>query len=307
MTAPAVAEPAAVYYSAQAAMAAQVTAQAAALWAAMDLADLDGSFLGIREELLAAIILGQLQTAETPTAYVARVLADDGLQPDPIAVVPPSAFAGRSAAGYSLTGPVDLAPVRVKQSLLAGKTLSQAAADGLAYLTRLAATEVADAGRGAMEAATRLEPQIVGYERYVNLPACDRCIILAGRVYRFSEGFLRHPECDCSHRPLTSRDARDGTEQEPSELFRSLTTEQQDQLFTKDGAEAIRRGADLSQVVNARQGMSAPGDPFTTAGSARRRRGQQRRARLSPQGVARAAGADDALYLELLRANRYIP
>jgi len=297
---------AAVYYQAQAATAAQTTAQAAALWASMEFADIDGSWQAILDELLAAIVLGQLRAAETPPAYVARVLADDGLRPDPIAVVSPSAFAGRTAVGYSLTVPLRLTPIRVKQSLLAGKTLPEAAADGLAFLSMVAATEVADAGRGAMEAATRLEPQIVGYERYVNLPACDRCIILAGRVYRYSEGFLRHPKCDCSHRPLTSRDARDGTDQEPSELFNSLTPEQQDRLFTKDGAEAIRRGADLSQVVNARQGMSAPGDRFTTVGRGRRRRGQSRQSRLSPQGVARLAGDDDARYLELLRANRYI-
>lgn len=306
MTAPVAAEPAAIYYQAQAATAAQAVAQAAALWASMEIADIDGSFARIRDELLTAIILGQLQAAETPQAYVARVLADDRLSPDPVAVVPPASFAGRTAFGMSLTRPVDLTPVRVKQSLLVGKSLPEAFADGLAFLSMVAATEVADAGRGAMESATRLEPKIVGYERYVNLPSCSRCVILAGRVYRYSEGFLRHPKCDCAHRPLTSRQARDGTEQEPSELFRSLSPEDQDRVFTKDGAEAIRRGADLSQVVNARSGMSAPGDPFTTAGRARRRRGQKRQSRLSPQGIAREAGADDARYLELLRENRYI-
>lgn len=299
-------DPAAAYYTAQAATAAQVTAAAAVAWQAMESEDLDGSWAALRDQMLALIVAGQLRAALTPRLYLDRVLSLAGLRPDPVASVPASAFAGRSATGISLTGPVDLAPVRVKQSLLAGKTLPQAMADGLGHLTMIAATEVADAGKGAAETVARLEPQIVGYERYVNLPSCDRCIILAGKVYRYSEGFLRHPKCDCSHRLLTSREARDGTEQEPSELFRSLDEAEQDRIFTKAGAEAIRRGADLSQVVNARKGMSAPGDLFTTQGKRRRRRGQKRQSRLSPQGVARMAGDDDALYLELLRANRYI-
>ena len=52
--------------------------------------------------------------------------------------------------------------------------------------------------------------------------------------------------------------------------------------------------------------MSAPGDLFTTQGRGRRRRGQKRVARLSPQGIARVAGDDDAEYLRLLRLHRYI-
>lgn len=302
MTAP-VDPAAAAYYEAQAATVTQTTTALAAAWEAMDAAVLDDSWSRIRDRALASIVGGQMRAASLPRRYVDYVLSFAGLRPDPIAAVPGSAFAGRSATGFSLTGPVDLAPIRVKQSLLAGKTLPEAMADGLAHLTMIGATEVADAGRGAMEAAARLEPQIVGYERYVNLPACGRCIILAGRVYRYSEGFLRHPKCDCSHRPLTSREASDGIEQEPSELFKGMTPEEQDRVFTADGAEGIRRGADLSQVVNARRGMSAPGDLFTTTGIGRSKR---RASRLSPQGVARLAGDDDERYLELLRANRYI-
>lgn len=295
---------AAAYYQAQAATAARVTAATAALWASMDMANLDAAWQAIRDEILALIITGQIRNASLAPEYVAVILTAAGLTPDPIAELSTDSFAGRSASGLSLVPPLNSPPIRVKQSLLAGKTLAEAAADGLAQVTMLAATEVADAGRGATEAAIRLEPQIVGFERYVSLPACDRCIILAGRVYKKSEGFPRHPNCDCSHRPIADRKARDGTEQEPSELFQSLTREEQDRIFTKDGAEAIRRGADLSQVVNARQGMSTPGDPFTTVGRGRGRR--KKPSRLSPQGIARMAGDDEQLYLQLLRANRYI-
>lgn len=302
MTAP-VADLGATYYTAQAATAAEAVAATAAAWATLDLLSLDRTWGTVRSAILTAIIAGQVRAASIPSAYLGAVLAADDLEPDPVAAIPATAFAGRSAGGWSLLGPLDLAPIRVKQAVAAGRPLADAGAAGLAHVEALASTEVADAGRGAMEAAIRLEPQIIGYERYVNLPACSRCIILAGRFYKKSAGFPRHPECDCSHRPLTSRAARDGTEQDSSEMFRSMARDEQDRVFTADGARAIRTGADLNQVVNARLGMSSPGDPFTRAG---RGRGRAKRSRLSPQGIARKAGDDEALYLKLLRANRYI-
>src|SRR5690348_18342012 len=35
----------------------------------------------------------------------------------------------------------------------------------------------------------------------LNPPSCQRCAILAGRWYRWSQGFLRHPRCDCVNLP----------------------------------------------------------------------------------------------------------
>lgn len=43
---------------------------------------------------------------------------------------------------------------------------------------------------------------------------------------------------------------------DPAVYFRSLSHAEQDSLFTKSGAEAIRQGADLSQVVNAHDGIT---------------------------------------------------
>ena len=306
MTAPPVVEPAAAYYTAQAAVAAQAASTAAAAWSSLNLAAIDAAWAQVRDAILTALVAGQVRAAVTGQVFVDATVAAAGLEPRPVARIPAAGFAGRSAAGTPLVGAVDTAPVVVKRGIAAGRTVEDAAAAGGALVEHIVRTEVADAGRGSAEAAIRLEPQIVGWERYVNLPACGRCIILAGRVYRRSEAFLRHPSCDCSHRPLTSREARDDTEQEPSQLFRDLTREQQDRIFTADGARAIRSGADLSQVVNARRGMSAPGDPFTTAGTGRARGGRTRASRLSPQGCARMAGDDDALYLRLLERNRYI-
>ena len=169
-----------------------------------------------------------------------------------------------------------------------------------------------------------LEPKIVGYERYVNLPCCSRCAVLAGRFYRKSDGFLRHPNCNCVHRPLTEAGKALPPDQDPRALFDSLTDEQQDAAFTRDGARAIRDGADLSAVVNARwqggvrgktAGMSRPGDPYTTSGTSKRSayyRAERTagrkvpRRRLSPQGVAQQAGGDGVEFRRLLRENAYL-
>lgn len=43
---------------------------------------------------------------------------------------------------------------------------------------------------------------------------------------------------------------------DPDEYFQSLTPKDQDRIFTSAAAQAIRDGADMSRVVNARQGVT---------------------------------------------------
>ena len=61
----------------------------------------------------------------------------------------------------------------------------------------------------------------VGYVRMLNPPSC-RCSVLAGRFYRWNNGFLRHPKCDCVHvqTPATARAAEtEGLVHDPYEYF----------------------------------------------------------------------------------------
>lgn len=67
---------------------------------------------------------------------------------------------------------------------------------------RLVESIVQEAGRAAQQVATVTYPH-VEYVRHLNLPSCSRCAVLAGRVYRFSDGFERHPGCDCVMIPVT--------------------------------------------------------------------------------------------------------
>src|SRR5699024_3123647 len=115
-------------------------------------------------------------------------------------------------------------------------------------------------------------PQVTGYVRMINPPSCDRCAILAGKRYLWNEGFLRHPNCDCIHIPASENVAGD-FRTDPYEYFKSLSESEQDRIFGKANAEAIRDGADIFQVTNTRmRGMSVVGreDLIEYGGQARR-------------------------------------
>lgn len=121
----------------------------------------------------------------------------------------------------------------------------------------------------------RTGPKVdLGWIRVLDPPSCGRCAILAGRFYKWSDGFLRHPNCDCKHMPVTVA-AASGVTVDPDEYFASLSERDQDVLFGKANAEAIRAGADINQVVNAtarKNGMYTAdgGRRYTREGTTRR-------------------------------------
>lgn len=273
------------------------------LWAQFRLTDPQRSFQALLPGLLAALTSGQVVAATGASRYVAAVVLADGLAPDPVAAVAPQRFAGVTSDGRTPVGLLTQPLLRSLYLRTSGADDATALAGGRLSLETLVRTEVLDTGRDAVSVAAALDRRVVGYERYVNLPACGRCILLAGRVYSRSTGFARHPRCDCSHRILTDRSARDGTEQDPRGLFDGMTREQQARAFGKDNAEVIRRGGDISQVVNARRGMATAGSNWTTEG-ATRRRGQG--ARPAPAQVLRVAGDDPDRFAQALADAGYL-
>jgi hypothetical protein len=72
----------------------------------------------------------------------------------------------------------------------------------------------------------------------------------------------------------------DGFYASPSDYFESLTSAEQERVFTKAGAEAIRAGADPVKVVNARRGALT---------STKRPDGSYSRASLQPTVIGRRA------------------
>lgn len=111
-----------------------------------------------------------------------------------------------------------------------------------------------DTARGAVQSGMQARPACAYYVRMLKGKSCARCAVLAGRRYRFATPFRRHKRCDCTHIP-GPEDTPGDWATDPKAYFRSLSTEDQDDLFGKAGAEAIRRGADIAQVVNAESGV----------------------------------------------------
>ena len=156
-----------------------------------------------------------------------------------------------------------------------------------AWVANLSASLLEDAMRAAESVAVAVR-QDVKHVRFVNPPCCSRCAVLAGRVYRWSTGFQRHPGCDCSMIPVLTA----GPAQNPNDLVeRGLV-----RGLSKADIQAISDGADLNKVVNVR---------LRSAGLRESGRVIARRGQLTPEGIYRAA-ATQAEAAELLRAAGYI-
>lgn len=184
---------------------------------------------------------------------------------------------GRASLSSILTTP----SVTVK---MLGKAATSAAFDTLVLAL------VQDAGRTAAAVDIGRRPKLTGYVRSLNPPSCSRCAVLAGRVYRYSTGFQRHPRCDCLMTPV-AKGSGDDLVTDPYGLVESgkITG------LSKGDLAALDAGADLGRVVNVRRGSGL------SVGSSVVSRG----GRLTPQGILRIA-PDRAQALSLLRRNGYI-
>lgn len=213
--------------------------------------DLDGSFLRVAPLMAAAFTVGQRESVDAALSYVPRVLYETG-QPDlPVADVNASAFVGRAADGRPVGTLMQQAVIVTKTTLSRGATLSTALQRGRSYLDKTVLTEMADAGRQTVSAQIAVRPTITGYVRMLNPPSCERCVILAGKWFRWNEGFQRHPRCDCRHIPA-SEDLAGDFRTDPYKYFESLSEAEQNRLFGDSEARAIRDGADIYRVVNVR-------------------------------------------------------
>src|SRR4029078_24859 len=115
--------------------------------------------------------------------------------------VDPAGFAGRASDGGNLASLLYQPAITALMSIGSGAAVDRALAGGRANLDMIVRTQVADAGRGADQAALTARPQVQGYVRQIVGATCSRCVILAGRFYRWNAGFQRHPRCDCIHVP----------------------------------------------------------------------------------------------------------
>lgn len=259
----------------------------------------------------AAVTAAQRTSAASALVSGALALGQQDQWAEPDGLVDPGAFAGLAADGRSLDTLLRGPAITARTLIAGGVEPAEALAAGGRQLSMMVLTEIADAGRGAVGVQIAARPR-VGYVRMLNPPSCSRCVILAGRFYRWNQGFLRHPRCDCTHVPTMVTDQAEafaeGLIDDPYEVFKRMSEAEQNRVFTNAGAQAIRDGADMYQVVNARRGMKYRG-AFTTEGTSKHgwagqilRRGQKR---MTPETIYRL-NPNREQAVEALRAQGYI-
>jgi hypothetical protein len=300
------------------------SAAARRAWRKVNLADLDGSWATVEDPLLAAIAAGQLDAAAASEGYLDKVLAEQRIDPAAAARLSPGRFSGIASDGRPLASLLQRSVVATKAAIGAGVAPQRVLAFGYTSLDLIAVTQVADAGRVADQVALVARRKVGGYVRMVGGSCCSRCAILAGRWYRWNQGFKRHPRCRCVNIP-SAEDRSGDLRTDPKLHFASLSPAEQDRIYTKAGAAAIRDGADISQVVNARRGMQAAGESRTRVNQAglvvnerhRTRTGATTResttrsgvaqpGRLMPEQLYLQAGGDRDQAIRLLRLNGYL-
>lgn len=284
------------HYLAAKALGAAITGRVLALWDTINAAALDASWAAAAGEVATFVAGGQAVAASLADSYVSAVLTEQNIEASALRVVAPRAFAGIASDGRSLLSLLDEPLIRVKVELGAGRPVQQALAAGRSLLATITTTQVADAGRTAVATAIAARPQVTSYTRMLNPPSCSRCVVLAGKVFAWNQGFQRHPHCDCVHIP-TVEDVAGDTATDPVAYFAGLSRADQDRYFTAAGAEAIRRGADVGQVVNVRRtgaGLATAAGQLTPG------------ARLMPETILQRAGNDRAAAIELLRQHGYL-
>ena len=295
----------------------------------------------VAPSLTATVVAAQMLAARESDAYVGDILRelDLGSRPAPIGNLVPEGFVGVSGDGLPVGTLLEQAVRHAgeRYNSLRGESrqadlalAQQALDDTQEFVDGVIETILADTARAAEEAAMAQREWLVGWIRQAEPGACSRCIILSGRFYLFSEGFLRHPRCRCTHLPAPDDRSPDGRRardaliaaESPESHFDALTEVEQDRVFGAAGAQAIRDGADIARVVNARRGMSTAQNGgrlrrvrlngrdvyVTTEGTTRRGRtaGQVRGVRLMPESILEIANGDVGERIRLLRLHGYI-
>ena len=187
--------------SAQLAVRAGAVRDALTLWSAVDLADIDGSWMAIAPGMEAVVNGYRRQSAGVAGGYyqAARVQAGvQGAAPLRLAgEIPPDAL--RLSLGYYAT-------VIPKALVKAGRldVMQQAGVK----LAGAVARHVHNGGRETVEESVKADPQAQGWARFGSAEPCAFCLMLISRGPVYSEQTVRfeaHDHCACDARPVFDR------------------------------------------------------------------------------------------------------
>ncbi len=162
----------------------------------------------------------------------------------------PLELVGTTQLGWPIETPIETIVDRLTRDLEG--EVQRLTDEMLAGLDLFVQSEIIAAGADAASVEIIAGPEWTNYVRVLDLPSCDRCVVLAGRIYRDNEGFARHPRCDCQHWPVESWAAAEaaGLVTDPQVAF----DRGQVRGLSRADTQAIRDGADIQEIVNAKRG-----------------------------------------------------
>ncbi len=293
------------HYQEQQRIAAAAAVAAGQMWATVG-DEFDLGYGQIAQELFATTIDAQQRAAGSGIAYLPAVLDEQGIDATQTATLNAARFQGGTPDSRPLETLLGRAPYVARDRMLTGAGTAAALDFTGKWLQRTVLDVVRDADRQAVQGSLATTKVVTTWTRMLNPPSCRFCIMLAGKVYRWNQGFRAHRSCDCRHVPTQEVVGRDLTT-DPYRYFESLGHAEQDRLFGKNDAQAIRDGGDIYRIGNTRfRGLSD--DAVKLNGS---RRGWQSRrwdspSKMTVDAVYDAARGDRALARRLLEENGYI-
>ena len=287
-------------------------------WNRVDANNIQASWKSISRDFLTLFSTIQTKSAETAIDASGMMLAEQGVYITPHALANPNAFAGWAPSGLDIASYFQSPVFAALHAIRTGSSPLEALEYGRNLLVMLTSLAVMDTARQAESLDITSRPK-VGYVRVESASCCDRCMLLAGKWFRFNEGFLRHPHCHGRHVPCNQGMAKQqGWISDPMEGFKSLSREEQDKRFGANYAQAIRDGADIYQVVNSKRGMQRVGKGYTalttSEGTTRygwasmqyaQQSGRRMKRRLSIDGIYSLTGGDREKTISALKANGY--
>lgn len=298
------------------------------LWSQVDPDAIVDSWARLVPYLYAAVAAAQLIAGREADRYVTAVLDDQNIASTGDAAIVPEALVGIAANGGDLASTLMWPAWAAIAALRSGASDGRARAAGLVAVDLTATTQVQDAFRTAASVAAAPKRGSTAWTRALTgVGNCSRCIILAG-TSSWSTAFQRHPRCDCTAIP-SNRTAAADVAADPKALFTSLSKDEQDRVFGAAGAKAIRDGADMNAVVNARRKSSGiksaaenqmglireqgileeiqglKGNPRITFSRTISQNRRDKRVRVMPETIYKVARDRDHA-IELLKANGFI-
>lgn len=226
--------------------------QAGDLWGQVDQGRILDSWKLLSPVLLRTIMGAQADAGRSAGPYVDEALRAQDADNPVLGEINPAGLVGWASDGRDLSTLLLSPAFTAIDTLNRGATLAEAMGMGKVHARMIASTQVADAYRAAASVASTAR-MVTTYVRAVTPPSCSRCIILAGSDHAWDVEFKRHPRCKCTSVPVVSGQPRDDLITYPRDYFDSLSPAEQDRIFTVAGAQAIRDGADMARVVNARR------------------------------------------------------